>query len=111
MPALNLDYRTATRTLDWRKLNKIEDPREVIARHDWKIEEPQLNWLEGVPLGNGDMASMYFGAPNRMMWLINKGDLWDHRVPGGDSNLPQVPFRQISNWIAEKDWKSINKIE
>lgn len=111
MPALNLDYRTATKTLDWRKLHKIEDPKDVISRHDWTIEEPQLSWLDGAPLGNGDMAAMYYGTPNRLMWLLNKGDLWDHRVPGGDSNLPQVPFRQIANWIAEKDWKNINKIE
>ena len=111
MPALNLDYRTATRTLDWRKLHKIEDPKDVIGRHDWVSENPRLNWLDGIPLGNGDMAAMFFGTPSRLTWLINKGDVWDHRLPGGDSNLPNVPFRQIATWVVEKDWKSIAKVE
>ena len=111
MPALNLDYRTATRSLDWRKLAKIEDPREVIARHDWISKEPRLSWLDGVPLGNGDMSAMYYGPPNRLTWLLNKGDIWDHRAPGNDSNLPPVSFRQIAAWVQEQDWKSLHKVE
>jgi len=111
MPALNLDYRTATRTLDWRKLHQFEDPKEVISRQDWISTEPRLTWLDGIPLGNGDMAAMFYGIPNRLAWLINKGDVWDHRVPGGDSNLPNVPFRQVANWVAEKDWKSLARLE
>jgi len=111
MPALNLDYRTATRSLDWKKLSKIQDPREVIARHDWVNHEPRLTWMDGIPLGNGDMAAMFYGTPNRLTWLLNKGDIWDHRAPGNDSNLPPVPFRQIATWVQEQDWKSLNKVE
>jgi alpha-L-fucosidase 2 len=111
MPALNLDYRTATKTLDWRKLHKIDDAREAVERNGWTSYDPARTWLDGVPLGNGDMAAMYYGTPNRLTWLINKGDVWDHRLPGGDSNLPSVPFRQIANWVAEKDWKSLAKVE
>ncbi|NUN97787.1 MAG: glycoside hydrolase N-terminal domain-containing protein [Candidatus Omnitrophica bacterium] len=111
MPALNLDYRTATRTLDWKKLAKIHDPRDVIAKHDWVTRVPAATWLDGVPLGNGDMAAMHYGAPNRFTWLLNKSDIWDHRVPGNDSNLPPVPFRQIANCVQEQDWKTLHKIE
>jgi alpha-L-fucosidase 2 len=111
MPALNLDYRTATRSLDWKKLARMKDPRDVIGQHDWVTNEPRLSWLDGVPLGNGDMAAMYYGSPNRLVWLLNKGDIWDHRVPGNDSNLPPVPFRQIATWVQEGDWKSLSKVE
>jgi len=111
MPALNLDYRTATRTLDWKKLAKIQDPRDLVSTHDFVTTEPRLTWLDGIPLGNGDMAAMFYGTPNRLTWLLNKSDVWDHRVPGNGSNLPSVPFRQIASWVEEKDWKSIAKVE
>lgn len=111
MPAMNLDYRTATRSLDWKKLSKIHDPREVIARHAWTSQQPHLTWMDGVPLGNGDMAAMYYGAPTHLTWLLNKGDIWDHRAPGNDSNLPPVSFRQIATWVQEEDWKSLSKVE
>lgn len=70
-------------------LAALIEPHAVVHR------QPATVWEDGLYLGNGDLAAMVFGTPQRTRVLLNKGDIWDER---SDQVLPQEAF-----W----DWKTM----
>lgn len=37
-------------------------------------------WYEGIPLGNGDLGGLVYGATDRMTIAVGKNDMWDRRA-------------------------------
>lgn len=53
-----------------------------------KIDHATSTWVEGLPLGNGDLGVMLYGGPERVTLGFNKSDVWDYRV-GKGQGLPE----------------------
>ena len=51
-----------------------------ISQHDLVYEEAGKVWQDGLPLGNGDLGVLAY-APLSPEFVINKIDVYDHRVP------------------------------
>lgn len=45
-------------------------------------EGPIARWDEGLPLGNGLLGALVWGEDNVVRISLDRGDLWDTRVPG-----------------------------
>lgn len=74
-----------------------------IARHDFARRVPAAEWIDGLPLGNGDIGAMSWGGPSHRHLTINKSDVWDYRVPRGESCLVQAGLDEVRHWVAGQD--------
>ena len=69
-----------------------------------EYREPQANWTNGLPLGNGDMGALAYGPPEATMFNLGKTDLWDYR-PFGESNFYKGDFQMLRDALRAKDEK------
>ena len=61
-----------------------------------EYQDPQANWTNGCPLGNGDMGAMMYGPPEATMFMIGKTDLWDYTpVESNFTNSDFPAFRKV----------------
>jgi len=79
------------------------DPIEYLdAHHGLEYRAPQANWVNGAPLGNGDLGVMAYGAPEALTFSFGKTDLWDY-TPLKCSNFPAVSFSELREALASQD--------
>ena len=50
---------------------------ERVSRHDVVYLSPPMDPMQGLPLGNGDLGALCWCEPSRLMFQLNKCDLWD----------------------------------
>src|SRR5512136_3003405 len=48
-----------------------------VARHDLVYASPPEDPLQGIPLGNGDTGALAWCEGSRLVFALNKCDLWD----------------------------------
>ena len=58
------------------------DYEKYLSQHDVVYLSPATEGVEGLPIGNGDMAAMIWTPPEQIIWNINKCDLWDDGPDG-----------------------------
>jgi alpha-L-fucosidase 2 len=63
-----------------------------------ELAAPVNSWDEAVPLGNGLMGELLYGATNHIVLGLDRGDLWDER-PNGE---PQ--WWKSRTWAKGGDW-------
>jgi hypothetical protein len=54
-------------------------------------------WYEGVPLGNGDLGILCYGADDILIYAIGKNDFWDRRYDDKHQPHPK-PVAKIKIW-------------
>ena len=63
-----------------KKVGRMDvDEASYVARHNLVYRRPAKAWLDGLPMGNGDLGALKFGPPGRIEFGLCKGDLWDRR--------------------------------
>lgn len=57
--------------------------RDEMARHAYTRDHTAWDFKNGLPIGNGDIGCMFYGAPSSMHFIIGKNDLWwdDYESP------------------------------
>ena len=70
------------------KLTKV-DYTGFLSQHDVVYQAPATDGIDGLPVGNGDLAAMVWTPPEHLHLAINKSDLYDDR--------PEVPFASWSD--------------
>ncbi|MCE5326385.1 MAG: glycoside hydrolase family 95 protein [Planctomycetaceae bacterium] len=74
------------------------------------LDHATSQWVEGLPMGNGDVGMMLYGGPEQLTLAFNKSDVWDYRV-GAGQGLPQgLTFDEMVAIAAREDFKRYNKI-
>jgi alpha-L-fucosidase 2 len=46
------------------------------------LQAPITRWDEAIPIGNGLLGGLLWGEQSRLMLSLDRGDLWDERLPG-----------------------------
>ena len=85
-----------TLTERWNRF-RVDPVAYLEARHALEYDQPQANWTNGCPLGNGDLGVLTYGPPEATFFSIGKTDLWDYR-PYGEAEHPQA---DLATWRAE----------
>lgn len=68
-------------------------------------------WVEGLPLGNGDLGVVLFGGAEQLTLAFNKQDCWDARVnPGQGLPEDQASFDEVVAMAAREDWAAYNRL-
>lgn len=70
------------------------------------LTAPIKTWDEAVPLGNGLMGGLLWGADHTIRLSLDRGDLWDER-PADGMQWDQFTYANLKKWVAAKDAKSI----
>lgn len=60
---------------------KIDLPGRV-AQYDLVYKSPPIDPLQGIPLGNGDVAALAWCEGSKIILVLNKCDLWDDSKTG-----------------------------
>jgi len=74
------------KTFQW----DIEWPGRV-SQYDLVYKSPPIDPMQGIPLGNGDVAALVWCEDSKIIIVVNKCDLWDDAKPD-----------KINNWKNEK---------
>ena len=60
-------------------------------------------WIDGLPLGNGDMGVMLWGNGTPLKLTLDKSDLWDTRMTWPEE--PDFDYATMRRCAAEGDWE------
>src|SRR2546427_4974102 len=52
---------------------------QILPLHDPLWTEPPDRWFDGAPLGNGDIGAMVWWGGDRLIFTLDKTDLWEKR--------------------------------
>jgi len=72
-------------------------------------KKPTNQWIEGLPLGNGNIAAMVWGTPQRWKFSLNKADIWDNRLLG--LHHPYLKHSFVVKAIKEQNWELLEELE
>ena len=81
---------TQTMPETWNRF-RVDPVAYLEAHHALEYDQPQAQWTNGCPLGNGDLGAMTYGPPEATLFSLGKTDLWDYRHYG-EAEHPQVDF-------------------
>ncbi|MHB9025177.1 MAG: glycosyl hydrolase family 95 catalytic domain-containing protein [Armatimonadota bacterium] len=70
---------------------RVDPVAYLEARHALEYDQPQAQWTNGCPMGNGDLGAMTYGPPEATLFSLGKTDLWDYR-PYGEARHPPADF-------------------
>lgn len=91
----------------------VVDPVEYIEKHHClEYTEPQADWVNGMPMGNGDLGVLAYGSPENTLFHFGKTDLWDYRH-FEKANFPECSFKEFRRILETRDrdaFDELNKI-
>ena len=67
-----------------------------------KLAAPIDKWDEAIPLGNGLMGGLLWGKDNAIRLSLDRGDLWDVRVPE-EFKGEDWTWKTMQRLVAEKN--------
>ncbi|MFO7947015.1 MAG: glycoside hydrolase N-terminal domain-containing protein [Armatimonadota bacterium] len=87
-------------------MENLDTLREMIMRrhqdaHMHMAEGP--DWIDGLPLGNGDMGVMVWGNGAPLNFTLDKSDLWDTRMEWPDE--PDFNYQAMRECADQGDWE------
>ena len=89
------------------------DIKQKIEDNSLVYTEPEKEFVDGHPLGNGDMGIMVTGSPSSFKFYFSKSDIWDNRtVRDGGSVFPEVDYDGLIKIVEEGDrdrYQELNK--
>jgi alpha-L-fucosidase 2 len=63
-----------------------------LSQYDLVYKSPPIDPMQGIPLGNGDIASLLWCEDSKIIIVVNKCDLWD-----------DATFGQFHNWSKQEE--------
>lgn len=95
-----------------------DEPKPPVA--DWghrlaptecnlNLTPPVLDWHEGLPLGNGELGGLVWGASNSLTVKLDRLDLWDERCQE-HVTAPEFKWKTIQRLVAEKKFDELAKM-
>ncbi|MDP7253649.1 MAG: glycoside hydrolase N-terminal domain-containing protein [Planctomycetota bacterium] len=85
-----------------------ESLRNHFRRQALVNERPPPKWIQGIPLGNGDIGAMQWGGPNQIHYTLAKGDFWDLRLDDIDDERFNWPF--LKQCIQSENWETFDEV-
>ncbi|MGN0522016.1 MAG: glycosyl hydrolase family 95 catalytic domain-containing protein [Eubacterium sp.] len=64
-------------------------------------------WDEGIPLGNGEMGCLLFGSGQKLIFSLDRGDIWDRSFT--PEKTDGFKYSNLVKWAKSGDFKSISK--
>ncbi|MEN8153092.1 MAG: glycoside hydrolase N-terminal domain-containing protein [Acidobacteriota bacterium] len=72
------------------------------------LEAPLKNWDEALPLGNGILGGLLWGEQDTIRISLDRGDLWDLRVPSRFSE-PDFNWMELKKAVDARDMKRVTR--
>ncbi len=92
-----------------------KDIKQKVEENSIVYAEPEEEFVDGHPLGNGDLGIMVTGSPTSFKFYYSKIDVWDNRtVRDGGSVFPGVNYDELIKIVENGDrdmYQQINKEE
>lgn len=87
------------------------DLGQLLDRHDmqWTDYLPG-DWMEGAPLGNGDIGTMLHGYPDSLSFTLSKSDVWN-RQNDDASYFPGSSFAEFRRTYTDRDWPAYQRLQ
>ncbi len=87
------------------------DLESLLDRHDmeWAGYLPG-DWMEGAPLGNGDLGAMVHGYPDNLSVTLSKSDVWN-RQNDNRSYFPGADFAEFRKTYTDGDWPAYLRLQ
>lgn len=81
---------------------------QVGGAYRLELRAPVRTWDEGIPLGNGIMGGLLWGKDGRINLSLDRGDLWDERLPKVFSEKGWG-FGNIKSLVSARNQREINR--
>ena len=84
----------------------VEAPSVIIRRNNPASNTPPSEWIDGMPLGNGDLGAMVYGPLESLTYCLCKADLWDLRY---NENRSGLTFEKLKKLLEAGDKEKYEK--
>jgi hypothetical protein len=78
----------------------------------WTYRADKIDWLNGSPIGNGDIGAMVHGSAGRFIFSMNKSDIWENRINDKLKALyanQEFKHEAIVKLLKEKNYEKFNQ--
>ncbi len=72
-----------------------------------RLDAPIKSWDEALPLGNGVLGGLLWGEGNTLRLSLDRGDLWDLRIPDRFSE-PDFTWKEMKKLVDAGDNKTLH---
>ncbi|MCX6623762.1 MAG: glycoside hydrolase N-terminal domain-containing protein, partial [Acidobacteria bacterium] len=87
------------------------DLEALLDRHDMQwIDYLPADWMEGAPLGNGDIGALLSGYPDNLSIVLSKSDVWN-RQNDNESYFPGANFAEFRKTWSDGDWPAYLRLQ
>jgi hypothetical protein len=69
-----------------------------ISQYDLVFRSPPVDPMQGIPLGNGDVAALAWCEDSRVILAVNKCDLWDDAI----SDKPETWYERYDQYTTQR---------
>ena len=83
---------------------------EKLIMHSIDYNSPVEEFVDGHPLGNGDIGAMVTGSPKSFKIYFNKSDIWDNRMPNDELEYPKIKYNELLKVVENKDIDKYNQL-
>ena len=74
------------------------------------FKQPAVNYLEALPLGNGNLGALIMGNPNHDRIVLNDKSLWSGGVQDADREDAHLYLKEIQDLLLEGDNKGAQEL-
>ena len=98
-----------TLSQQWNRF-RVDPVAYLESQHSLEYLEPQANWTNGCPMGNGDMGVLAYGPPEATLFMFGKTNLWDD-TPFGEANFCNEGFAELRDVLARGDVEQFERLK
>jgi len=84
------------------------DVAEFMKQHDLLYERAPRRWLDGLPLGNGQLGAVVWGDGGPLRFSLGKTDTWERRTP--DPTHPQYNYASLRELYEQGEWDTLREV-
>ncbi|MBT3276281.1 MAG: hypothetical protein HN368_24245, partial [Spirochaetales bacterium] len=78
-----MDYLKGSNT----RIYRLLDAERKAAENAISSSYPAVEWIDGHPIGNGDLGIMSLGSPEEFQFYLGKSNIWDDRTVAGNGSI------------------------
>lgn len=93
----------------WPAANAREENEDFLppAELNLRLDAPIATWDEALPLGNGVLGGLLWGEANSLRLSLDRGDLWDLRIPDRFSEA-DFTWKEMKKLVDAEDNKTLH---
>lgn len=80
------------------------------AGHVIRLAVAPEQWHKGLPIGNGELGAMFWGAGSPLNFTLDRADLWDLRANWAYRDDPRYTYKELRRLVQEQKFAEAKEV-